>query len=269
MTPSAPDSTPHGRRRPRWQRVLAWLALGGGLLVGALALGLVLASSPRPSASPSAEADALAQAIERAVRVDAWARTGAVRFSFAGQRTYLWDRARSLVRVRQGDDEVLLRGSWGRVWEGGREVRGAAARARTASAYAGFLNDSFWLNPLAKLFDAGTTRALVALPGGARGLLVTHASGGVTPGDSYLWELPAAGRGDTPIAWRMWVTVLPVGGLRASWERFVTLSTGARVATRHRAGPVTLTLDDVAGAATLRELEPGADPFARLLAPAR
>jgi hypothetical protein len=266
MTPPNPESTPHGRRRPRWQRFLAWTALGSGVLVGGIALVLVLASSPRPQAAPSAEADALARAVERAVRVDAWERTGAVRFTFMGQRSYLWDRTRSLVRVRQGDEEVLLRGTWGRVWEGGRELRGKAARARTAAAYSMFLNDSFWMNPLAKLFDAGTSRALVALPGGGRGLLVTYASGGVTPGDSYLWELPPAGRGDTPVAWRMWVSVLPIRGLRATWERFVPLSTGARVATRHALGPASVTIDDLAGAATLAELEPGEDPFARLLA---
>jgi len=264
MTPNPPDSTPDGRRRPRWQRVLLWLALSVGVVGAGLVVTVLVASDPLPRATPSAEADAVARAVERAVRVDAWERTGAVRFTFMGQRSYLWDRTRALVRVRQGDEEVLLRGSWGRVWEGGREVRGAAARSRTESAYRMFLNDSFWMNPLAKLFDAGTTRALVPLPGGGRGLLVSYATGGVTPGDSYLWELPPAGRGDTPLAWRMWVSVLPIEGLRATWEGFVTLSTGARIATRHHVGPAPVTLGDLAGATTLTELEPGADPFARL-----
>jgi len=264
MTPNPPDSTPDGRRRPRWQRVLLWLALSVGVVGAGLVVTVLVASDPLPRATPSAEADAVARAVERAVRVDAWERTGAVRFTFMGQRSYLWDRTRALVRVRQGDEEVLLRGSWGRVWEGGREVRGAAARSRTESAYRMFLNDSFWMNPLAKLFDAGTTRALVPLPGGGRGLLVSYATGGVTPGDSYLWELPPAGRGDTPLAWRMWVSVLPIEGLRATWEGFVTLSTGARIATRHHVGPAPVTLGDLAGAATLAELDPGADPFARL-----
>jgi hypothetical protein len=62
----------------------------------------------------------------------------------------------------------------------------------------------------------------------------------------------------------MWVSVLPIKGLRATWEGFVPLSTGARVATRHHIGPAPVTIDDLAGAATLAELEPGADPFARL-----
>jgi hypothetical protein len=264
MTSNSAESAPQWRRRPRWQRVLLWLALSVGVVGAVLVVGVLAASDPLPRSTPSADADTLARDMERAVRIDAWERTGAVRFTFMGQRSYLWDRTRSLVRVRSGEEEVLLRGSWGRVWEGGREVRGPAARSRTESAYRMFLNDSFWLNPLAKLFDAGTSRALVPLPNGGRGLLVSYASGGVTPGDSYLWELPPGGRGDTPRAWRMWVSVLPIKGLRATWEGFVPLSTGARVATRHHIGPAPVTIDDLAGAATLAELEPGADPFARL-----
>ncbi len=270
MKPTAPPDAPSisaGARRPRWQRVLAWLALGTGLLVLALiGVGFVL-DEPRPHVAPSAEADVVAHAVERAVNVAAWERTGAVRWTFAGQRSHLWDRARSLVRVRWGSVEVQLRGTWGRAWRDGVEVRGAERNSLVAQAWSGFVNDSFWLNPCAKLFDPGTQRALIALPGGGRGLLVSYASGGVTPGDAYLWELPPAGRGDTPRAWKMWVSIIPIGGVEASWERFITLATGARVATRHRLGPVTLRLDDVAGAATLAELEPGADPFAKLLAP--
>ena len=49
----------------------------------------------------------------------------------------------------------------------------------------------------------------------------------VTPGDAYLWEVGADG---LPVAWRMWVQVLPIEGLRVTREDWVTLATGARVA---------------------------------------
>jgi len=265
-----PDAPPVGsgtRRRPLWQRLLAWLALGIGLLVLAFGIAGAVANEPRPHPLPSDEADQLAHALERAVNVEAWERTGAVRWSFAGKRSYLWDRSRSLVRVRSDDVEVQLRGTWGRVWRDGGEVRGRERNTILAASWAAFINDSFWLNPCAKLFDDGTTRALTALPGGARGLFVSYASGGVTPGDAYLWELPPAGRGDTPRAWKLWVSALPIGGVEVSFERYVTIATGARIATRHRIGPVTLAINDLAGAATLAQLEPGNDPFARLLGP--
>jgi hypothetical protein len=63
----------------------------------------------------------------------------------------------------------------------------------------------------------------------------------------------------------MWVHVLPIGGLSASWEQWVSLSTSAKVSTLHRIGPVTMELSDVAGATTIAALLNGAeDPFAPL-----
>nr|MBK7066096.1 hypothetical protein [Deltaproteobacteria bacterium] len=57
----------------------------------------------------------------------------------------------------------------------------------------------------------------------------------------------------------MWVSIIPIGGLEASWEGWTRLSTGALVATRHQMGPKRMELRDVAGAETLAALVPGAD----------
>ncbi|MFT7519663.1 MAG: hypothetical protein ACI9MC_001805, partial [Kiritimatiellia bacterium] len=129
-------------------------------------------------------------------------------------------------------------------------------------AWDAWCNDSFWLNPVVKAFDNGTSRGTVALEDGRTGLMVSYDSGGVTPGDSYLWILADDG---TPESWKMWVSVLPVGGLQATWEGWQTLPTGARIATHHIGvfGVVTA-IRDVRGAATLAEIESD-DPFARLV----
>ena len=89
-----------------------------------------------------------------------------------------------------------------------------------------------------------------------------YTSGGLTPGDAYLWQL---GEDGLPSAWRMWTSNLPRGGMRASWESWVELATGARVATRHELALGRVDITDLDGAATLGELEPGPDPFAALL----
>lgn len=247
----------------RWKKVLAWI---GGVLavlvVGIVVAGLI-AHEPRPEGVRGPEAEAYAERMERAVDLDAWARTGAVRWTFAGAHEHLWDRARHVVRVRWGGDEALIReGPSGRAYRDGHELSGEEARDVIESAYAYWINDSFWLNPIAKMRDEGVTRAIVELEGGGEGLLVSYASGGLTPGDAYLW---IAGDDGLPREWRLWVSIIPIGGVSTTWEEWVTLSTGARIATRH-VGPLglTLELEDVEGAETLDALIDEPDPFAPL-----
>lgn len=220
-----------------------------------------------PTGGAGSDADALAHAIESAVGKDAWERTGAVRFGFRGKRSFVWDKQRSFFYGNSGDDEV-----WLDLWDRSGTARRAgvdvdeATRAKLlADAWAWFCNDTFWLNPLVKLFDEGTTRELVVLEGGRRerALKVSYASGGATPGDSYLWIVDDENR---PIAVRMWVSVLPVKGIEITWDGWTSLATGAAVATRHVAvGALDITIDDPVGAATLAALEPGPDRFAVLV----
>jgi hypothetical protein len=243
----------------RWRWALRFL--GGLFLLLVLGLGVVVifARHTRPEGGiTGAEADALAHEIERSVGVDAWKRTGAVRFTFGGM-SHLWDLQRNYSRERWGKYEVFVNvgNRTGRAFVSGRETAGKENDKLVDKAYRQFINDSFWLNPLPKLFDEGVTRWRVT-EGGRPALLLRYASGGVTPGDSYLWIL---GEDHRPRAWRMWVQVLPIPGLEASWEGWTTLSTGALVSTRHKIVGATLAIDDVVGAATLAELE-GGDPFA-------
>lgn len=248
----------------RTKKVLKWAALVIGGLILAIGVALVVAHEERPEgARQGADAEALASRIERAVNVDAWAETGAVRWTFAGRNEHLWDRRRHVARVRTGDAEALLwvGGPRGIARRGGRRVHGDDARAILEAAHGAWVNDAFWLNPLAKLRDEGVSLAVVD-DDGEESLLVSYASGGLTPGDAYLWRVGPDG---TPTAWKLWVSILPIGGVETSWEGWVTLDTGARISTRH-AGPLGLTLEltDVQGAATLDALVDGPDPFAPL-----
>jgi len=250
-------------RRPFRIIIRGLLALVALIAVALVALALLL-RHPMPTGTPGPEADALARRIAAAVGDDAWKRTGAVRFSFGGRNHYLWDRTRELARVRFGDVEVLLdpNAKRGRATRGGAAVEGAAGQKLVDSAWRRFINDTFWLHPFGKLFDPGVTRALITDERGKPALLVTFSSGGATPGDSYAIFVDDDG---LPRAWRMWVSVLPVGGLQTSWEEWVTLPTGAKAATRHAVGSYGKTLiEDLAAAPTLGELAPGPDPFAGL-----
>ena len=251
-------------------RLLRWLRWPLGILGALLAVVLALASClghALPEGKPGPEAEALAQRYAQAAGGDAWARTGAVRFVFRKDTQHLWDKQRNLDRVKLiASGEVVLLDvgkKTGRAYDAtGTELTGERAGKLVDKAYARFCNDTFWLNPLAKLFDEGVTRTRVVDKDG-ESLLIHYASGGKTPGDSYQW---LAGPGELPRAWRMFVQIIKIKGLEMTWEDWVTLPTGAKVATRHRAlGMDALRLSDVSGAATLEALEPGPDPFAPIV----
>ena len=235
------------------------------VVIAVAAILFVVYNKPRPTGIAGPDAEAMGRQMLESVNADAWKRTGAVRFTFGGHR-HLWDRHRGFDRIEYDKHMVLLRirNRTGRVWKSGTELDAAQSEGLLQKAYAHWVNDSFWLNPVVKIFDKGVTRSVVLDKKGSAHLLVEYSAGGITPGDAYLWS-PGA-NGAPPTQWRMWTSIMPIHGLSASWEGWTELSTGARVATQHRFGPINLKLKDVAGAKSLMEL-PGIsqDPFLPLL----
>jgi hypothetical protein len=249
--------------RPIWWRLLRWLIVIAIVVIIGGFITWVILNNPRPKGTPGPEAELLAKELLHSVNASAWKETGAVRFTFANHQ-HFWDRRRNYDRVEWGKHKVLLRiaDRTGRAWENGVEVKGERASELVQEAYAQWVNDSFWLNPVVKIFDLGVTRNIVRDEKGTH-LLVEYRWGGLTPGDAYLWS-PGA-NGLPPTAWRIWAQRLPIGGLYASWEGWIQLSTGAKVSTWHRIGPFTLVIKDVAGANSLSKLLNGSpDPFACL-----
>ncbi len=237
-------------------KILAAILILG--LVALVAVGYSL-NDPRPEGQLGPEADALARSMQAAVNKDAWDRTGAVRWLFFERHQYVWDRENDLVELQWGDSRALFRTAdqTGRVWSKGTEQTGADAEQALRTAYAYWINDSFWLNPVVKFFDPGVERSLVKLDDGRDALLITYTSGGVTPGDAYLWIADPDGM---PASWRMWVQIIPLGGIETTWEGWVELSTGAKVATQHEGWKRLMTfISNVEGAENLEALgvEPG------------
>lgn len=247
----------------RARKILIVLGALVGALIVALIAAVVIADEPLPEGESGPAADALARELMASVKLDAWEKTGAVAWDFGGRQQHLWDRDRMLARVTWGDHVawIDLDTRQGVVHVAGQPVAEAEARPLLDKAYAFWANDSFWLNPLAKLFDEGVTRSLVKTETGPA-LLVSYAAGGVTPGDAYLWHRGDDGR---PTMWQMWVSVLPVGGLSATWDGWVTTETGALVSSRHSIGGLLdLELSDIRAAADIGGLAPDGDPFAAL-----
>lgn len=215
-----------------------------------------------PEGESGPAADELAQKMLNAINDDAWQNTVAVRWTFPGGHEHLWDKERHLARVRWNDHEALVRldSVSGQAFTAGQRVTDKEKeQALVQEAWEYWVNDAFWLNAPNKVFDPGVTRKLVKTANGENALLVTYTSGGVTPGDSYLWLLDD---NNMPRAWKLWVSVIPVGGVEFSWEGWQTLSSGARVSTLHQ-GLLTLELGNVQSADNVTTLT-GEDPFADL-----
>lgn len=242
------------------------LGIGAGAVAVVLGAGLAITiaavSEDRPTGETGTAADALAQKTEAAVNLEAWKRTGAVEWTFGGRRRHLWDRARGYTRMTSDDLTVWLdlTTKKGTARKADQPLSGEALQEALDSCWAAWVNDAFWLNPIAKLRDDGVTLSVVDRDGDSA-LLASYGSGGLTPGDAYLWFLGENGR---PVRWQMWTSNIPVGGTPSSWEGWVELPTGAWISTQHALGPATLELGDVKGAATLAELYED-DPFAPML----
>lgn len=201
------------------KKVLKYLGLGIlGLLLAAVIAGFI-AHEPMPSerqAGPAA--DSLARKMERALNKSAWDQTRFVSWEFLSGTRYLWDKEKMSVVVEWGARKVLLHTptKTGIAYLDGQLVNDDNKRQELLDkAWSQFANDSFWLCAPMKAFDPGTRREIATNKAGQEGLLVHYASGGVTPGDSYLWLLDEDGR---PLAWQMWTSIIPIGGLQFSWE---------------------------------------------------
>jgi hypothetical protein len=225
-----------------------------------------------PVGIKGAKAEALAQKMVQAVNKAAWDTTAIVGWTSRMGNVYIWDKKRNLVQIESKTTKTLLNVNKqsGKVWENQTEVTDPAqAEKGIQNGYKAFINDAFWLNPVVKVFDEGTERSLVTLPdntdGTSRenreGVLVTYKSGGVTPGDTYLWLVDANG---VPTAWKFWVKILPIGGIQFSWEDWLTLPTGAKVATTHKgnSGGFAITFKDIKSAQNLSDFGLKDDIFA-------
>lgn len=204
------------------------------IIIAALTIGYLVINESLPEGKSGAEADAMAERMMTAMNYEAWEATETVSWTFRGGHDYEWNKAEDVVTVRWDEHEVVLNtdAQSGIVSNGGNysfeEVNGLV---QTAIDY--FNNDSFWLAAPFKAFDPGTERSIVELSDGRKGLMVTYTSGGSTPGDSYVWILD---ENDRPTAIKMWVSILPLGGMEFTWENYITLPSGAMVAKDHILG---------------------------------
>jgi uncharacterized protein YpmB len=215
------------------------------IIVAGLGVLYFTLNKPLPQGERDQAADALAEKMLGAVNKVAWDSTNVVKWTFKGVHNYVWDKENNLVEVKWDDKRVLLNlNEWekGIAYEGEAEHIGDKRGELLGTAYAYFCNDSFWLIAPLKVKEEGVILQSVApSEGEGESLLASYTSGGVTPGDSYQWFLDENG---LPTHYRMWVSIIPIGGVEATWEAWETKSTGVKLPNLHKFGPVTLDMGE-------------------------
>ncbi|RTE51745.1 hypothetical protein EHW67_16165 [Arenibacter aquaticus] len=225
----------------------------GKILLGLLLLVLISAGilyalyhEPLPQGVAGKEADALATKMLTALNHEAYKEARYLEWSFVnGKHHYKWDKVSDTVLVSWKDYQVSLdlkNSTKSTAKKGNKRVTSDKEKQLIKKATSYFNNDSFWLVAPYKVFDKGTIRSIVHLENGEKGLMVTYTSGGDTPGDSYVWLLQPNG---FPISFRMWVNIIPIGGLEAGWDTWQVTESGAFLPVEHQLGPVTLEMGSV------------------------
>lgn len=222
------------------------LKIGFGIL-GVIVILLILAGliihKPLPEGTSGPRAEALTDSMLKAINYQAYDTLHRISWSYPKGHHFDWNKTANEVRVRWGDYDVHLKPDslTGIAYKNGEVLSERANEKAVWKAWKLFANDSFWLVAPFKARDLGTERSIVKTDRGDA-LLITYTSGGVTPGDSYLWILDENYR---PTAWRVWVKIIPVGGLEFSWEKWQKYE-GVWFAASHKGpGPVSIDLTNL------------------------
>ena len=238
-------------------RYLGFLILG---ILAALILAWFIFDEKEPVGTKGPEAEALADAVMEAVNSKAWDSVPIIQWTFRQSRSFQWDKMAHQCIVQWDENRVLLdiNDQDGLAFVSEQKLAGKEARDLIRTAWDLFNNDSFWLNAVVKVKDPGTVRSLVQLEDGSSALLVHYTSGGSTPGDKYLWILDESNK---PKACKMWVEILPLGGIEFTWEDWITLPGGAVVATNHKMMGMELDISNIQVAQHWSELGYSENPL--------
>jgi len=187
-----------------------------------------------PKGIAGKEANTLASNMLKTLNYEAYKKTNYIEWTFKKRHHYKWKKNENICTVFWKNNKVILNlndNTKSIVYKNNILIAAKKAKPIIDKAVSYFNNDSFWLVAPYKVFDPGTTRYLVSLENNKKGLLVTYGSGGSTPGDSYLWLFGKHGK---PIAFKMWTSILPIGGLEASWNHWTTTTSAAQLPTFHQ-----------------------------------
>jgi len=235
-------------------KYLKWIliAVAAIFLIGFLAIKLV--SEKEPQGFKGTEADQLAKDMLTALNKDGFDELAYLQWTFfRGEHHYRWDKKNNVAEIVWDDKKVIMQldSKEANVYVGQAPVIDTFTRnTHINKAWEYWCNDSFWLIAPFKVFDPGTSRSIVE-ENGKKQLKIEYHSGGVTPGDSYLYELNDK---NIPVSWKMWTKILPVKGFETSWDKWVELPGGGMISTFHSNSLIDMQMNNVKGGNSLSAL---------------
>ena len=217
-------------------------------------------SEDKPEGKTGTKADKVAELMLDRLNKDAFDQIPYINFEFfGGDHKYVWDKKNNNAVIRWDDNKVVLNLDTQEsvVYKNGIKIEDAEASKLKDKAWSYWCNDSFWLIAPFKIFDPGTERSLVDVEEGDHGLMIEYKSGGVTPGDSYLWILDDNYQ---PTGYKMWTQILPVKGMYVDWNQWDDYM-GAKLCTTHSMMGKKMSMENVKVGNSLAEIGISENPF--------
>jgi len=222
-------------------KFLKWLGIVLAILLAAGFAFVKSTSQDVPKDLANEDPELYISKMYEALNKPAWDSLAYTSWTFMGNHHFFWNKRDNKVVVKWKEEEILMDLNTQKAIDLNNSAT-AATEKQQSKAWNFWCNDSFWFCAPFKVKDPGTSQSIVQMEDGNKGLMITYNSGGVTPGDKYMWILDEQ---NMPSGWKMWVKIIPMKGMYTSWEDYVTLAGGAKVASKHGNGKFTLNITNI------------------------
>jgi len=231
-------------------------------LILLLFVGFLVVDESLPEGEPGSKAEELTDEMFAELNKSKWESISFIKWSFRDAHHYVWHKDLNRAKISWDDFDVYLNLDKveGKAYKSGSLLAGTKKEEAIDKAWSYWCNDSFWLIAPFKARDPGTTRKYVPLSDGLEGLLVQYQSGGVTPGDAYLWALDKDG---VPQYYKMWGSSIPIGGVKATWSNWKEFQE-VKIATEHKLGPLNIPVENIQAGNSLEQIGLSENLFSKL-----